>query len=208
MKKIQVALRASLLGLANQIEVRPANADDVADTLRKENPLGKLPVLIAEDGTTRVQPAAIANQDVPKVMAYFMSEVTEQRAIRLSHLGSPTFALGEGRRYADLVPDANLITPHETAQTKAYVGWAYCARTPARDFFLAYFEKDCPARSMIRGALPHASYRAQWFDPRTGQWSKAGDGVLKANQWGWLMAPNFPSADDWGLKLTARSDPR
>lgn len=124
----------------------------------------------------------------------------------MTHL--PTFALSEGRRYADLVPDANLITPHETAQTKAYVGWAYCARTPARDFFLAYFEKDCPARSMIRGAVPHASYRAQWFDPRTGQWSKAGDGVLKANQWGWIMAPNFPSADDWGLKLTASSDPR
>ena len=49
-RKVRIA--ASLLGLANQIEVRPANADDVADTLRKENPLGKLPVLIAEDGTT------------------------------------------------------------------------------------------------------------------------------------------------------------
>ena len=49
-RKVRIA--ASVTGLANQIEVRPANADDVADTLRKENPLGKLPVLIAEDGTT------------------------------------------------------------------------------------------------------------------------------------------------------------
>ena len=49
-RKVRIA--ASLLGLASEIEVRPANADDVADTLRKENPLGKLPVLIAEDGST------------------------------------------------------------------------------------------------------------------------------------------------------------
>jgi hypothetical protein len=117
----------------------------------------------------------------------------------------PTFALSEGRRYADLVPNANLITPHENSQTKAYTGWAYCARTPGRDFFLAYFEKDCPARSMIRGALRRTAYQAQWFDPRTGVWSKAGEGNLQANQWGWITVPAFPSADDWGLKLTASS---
>ncbi len=118
----------------------------------------------------------------------------------LKHL--KTFALREGRRYADLVPDANLITPHETAQTKAYVGWAYCARTEARDFFLAYFEKDRPAHSTIRGALPDTSYQAHWFDTRAGTWSRAGNGTLQANQWGWITIPDFPSADDWGLKLT------
>jgi hypothetical protein len=113
------------------------------------------------------------------------------------------FALSEGPRYVDLVPDANLITPHETSQTKAYIGWAYCARMRDRDFFLAYFEKDCPARSTIRGAWPRSVYRAQWFDPRSGVWSKAGEGTLKANQWGWITVPPFPSAEDWGLKLTA-----
>ena len=120
----------------------------------------------------------------------------------MKHL--PTFALSEGRRYADLVPDANLITPHESSQTKSYVGWAYCARTPERDFFLAYFEKDCPAQSTIRGALARTRYQVQWFDPRTGTWSPAGVGTVQANQWGWITVPTFPSADDWGLKLTAR----
>jgi hypothetical protein len=113
-----------------------------------------------------------------------------------------TFAFSEGRRYQDLVPDANLVSPSETSVTKGFTGWAYCARTPAEDFFLAYFEKDYPAHGMIRGALPQSNYRAQWFDPRTGQWSQAGNGVLKANQWGWITVPDFPSADDWGLKLT------
>ena len=56
---------------------------------------------------------------------------------------------------------------------------------------------------MIRGALPHATYQAEWFDPRTGQWSKAGNGRLQANVWGWIELPDFPSDDDWGLKLTA-----
>jgi hypothetical protein len=122
-------------------------------------------------------------------------------ASMMKHL--ETFALSEGRRYVDLVPDANLITPHETSQTKSYSGWAYCSRTPERDFFLAYFEKDCPAQSRIRGALPRTSYDAQWFDPRTGVWSKAGNGVLKSDQWGWILVPDFPSAEDWGLKLFA-----
>jgi len=118
----------------------------------------------------------------------------------LRHLTA--FAFCEGRRYADLVPDANLVSPHETPQTKAYAGWAYCARTPEQDFFLAYFEKDCPEQSLIRGALANRSYETQWFDPRTGAWSKAGNGTVRANQWGWIRVPPFPSADDWALKLT------
>jgi hypothetical protein len=93
------------------------------------------------------------------------------------------------------------VSPNSTAQTKGYAGWAYCARTPAKDLFLVYFEKDCPQRSLVRGALPNTTYHAEWFDPRTGQWSKAGNGELKANAWGWITVPDFPSADDWGFKL-------
>jgi hypothetical protein len=119
-----------------------------------------------------------------------------------------TFAMGEGSRYQDLVPDANLVSPSGTHLTKGFTGWAYCARTSDQTFFLAYFEKDCPNRSMIRGALPKATYQAKWFDPRTGQWSKAGNGTLTANVWGWVTLPDFPSNDDWGLKLTAVSGER
>ena len=112
-----------------------------------------------------------------------------------------TFALCEGRRYQDLVPEANLVSPSQTAGPKGFTGWAYCARTPGRDFFLVYFEQGCPSHSLIRGALPKAGYQAEWFDPRTGQWSNAGAGVLNANVWGWITVPDFPSGSDWGLKL-------
>src|ERR1035437_10297808 len=120
-------------------------------------------------------------------------------ANQMQHL--KTLGLSEGRRYQDLVPDANLVSPNSPPQTKSYVGWAYCARTPAKDLFLAYFEKGCPNRSMIRGALPYETYKAEWFNPRTGQWSSAGNGQLKANAWGWITLPDYPSENDWGLKL-------
>ena len=136
--------------------------------------------------------------DIEPGSSPFMWEAFQwHSANQMQHL--KTFALSEGRRYQDLVPDANLVSPNSTAQTKAYVGWAYCARTPAKDFFLAYFEKDCPNNSLIRGAISRATYKADWFDPRTGQWLRMGD--LTANVWGWIRLPDFPSPKDWGLKL-------
>jgi len=120
-------------------------------------------------------------------------------ANQLRHL--PAFAFCEGRRYQDLVPDANLVLPHATQVIKGYTGWAYCARTPAKDFFLAYFEKACPSANVVRGAVPSGSYRWQWFDPRKGEWSKPGDTVVKANNSGRIELPPLPSDDDWGLKL-------
>ena len=137
--------------------------------------------------------------DIEPGSSPFMWEAFQwNSANQMQHL--KTFALSEGRRYQDLVPDANLVSPNSTPQTKAYVGWAYCARTPAKDLFLAYFEKDCPNKSMIRGAISRATYKANWFDPRTGQWSRAGS--LTANVWGWITLPDFPSSNDWGFKVT------
>ena len=111
-----------------------------------------------------------------------------------------TFAFTEGRRYQELVPDADLVVPHQDHNFKSYQGWAYCARTPAKDFFLGYFEKGCPNRSVIRGAVNYGAYELHWFNSRTGDWTKAA-APLKANNSGRLELPDFPSDDDWGLKL-------
>ncbi|MEP7029481.1 MAG: glutathione S-transferase family protein [Pseudolabrys sp.] len=48
-RKVRIA--ASLLGLASQIDVRGVDLDSDADSVRTQNPVGKIPVLIAEDGT-------------------------------------------------------------------------------------------------------------------------------------------------------------
>ena len=46
----KVLIGASLLGFADDIRVEHADPVDANDSLRIQNPLGKLPVLIAEDG--------------------------------------------------------------------------------------------------------------------------------------------------------------
>jgi hypothetical protein len=111
-----------------------------------------------------------------------------------------TFVLSIGKRYQELVPDADMVMPHQTHELRSYEGWAYSARTPDREIFLAYFEKGCP-RSQMRGAKVNSAYRAEWFDPRSGTWSDAGNGTTNSNQIGILTLPDFPGDTDWGLRL-------
>ncbi len=112
-----------------------------------------------------------------------------------------TFAFSIGKRYQELVPNADLISPHENATLRAYEGWAYCARTPDKDIFLAYFEKGCP-RAQIRGARLNSLYKAEWFDPRNGTFQDAGSGALRSSVIGIIQLPDFPADIDWGLRLT------
>lgn len=110
------------------------------------------------------------------------------------------FAFSIGRRYQDLAPDTGFVVPNATPVVKGYEGWAYAARTSDMEIFLAYFEKGCP-QSLVRGARVMSQYRAQWFDPRSGEWSDVGDGVLTASNIGEIQLPAFPSEMDWGLSL-------
>jgi len=48
-RKVRIAL--VLLGLDGETTVTPADPTDASDSVRQQNPLGKIPVLIAEDGT-------------------------------------------------------------------------------------------------------------------------------------------------------------
>ena len=110
------------------------------------------------------------------------------------------FALSIGKRYQELEPDADLVSPNKTHVLRGYEGWAYCARTPDKNIFLAYFEKGCP-QSQVRGARLLSAYRAQWFDPRSGAWQDAGSGTLRSSAIGIIQLPNAPSDADWGLRL-------
>jgi hypothetical protein len=113
-----------------------------------------------------------------------------------------TFALSIGKRYQDLVPLADLISPNKTHEIRSYEGWAYCARTPDKNIFMAYFEKGCP-RSQVRGAKLNSTYRAEWFDPRKATWQDAGlAGTLRSSVIGIIMLPDLPGDTDWGMRLT------
>ena len=124
-------------------------------------------------------------------------------AAEMQHLR--TFAMSIGKRYQELVPIADLVSPNKTADVRSYEGWAYCARTPDKNIFLAYFEKGCP-RSQIRGARLNTTYRSEWYDPRKGTWQDVGTGMLRSNMIGIIALPDFPADADWGLRLTG-ADP-
>lgn len=49
-RKVKIA--AALLGLSDRIEVVPADTLDPGDVLRRQNPLGKIPTLVLENGET------------------------------------------------------------------------------------------------------------------------------------------------------------
>lgn len=59
-RKVRIA--ASVLGLSSKIDVRPVDLEDPADSVRVQNPLGKIPVLVAEDGN--------AYYDSPVIVEY------------------------------------------------------------------------------------------------------------------------------------------
>jgi glutathione S-transferase len=49
-RKVRIA--ASLLGMTDDIRVEQADTMDANDTVRRQNPVGKIPVLILDDGST------------------------------------------------------------------------------------------------------------------------------------------------------------
>jgi glutathione S-transferase len=49
-RKVRIA--ASLLGMTDDITVEQADPTDANDTVRRQNPVGKIPVLILDDGST------------------------------------------------------------------------------------------------------------------------------------------------------------
>ena len=57
-RKVKIA--AHVLGLAERIEIVQADTNDAGDSLRLENPLGKIPCLVLDDGTALYDSRVIA----------------------------------------------------------------------------------------------------------------------------------------------------
>jgi len=121
-----------------------------------------------------------------------------------------TFVLSEGRKYQQLEPQVELVSPNKSEAEghsgwDGCVGWAYCSRTAKKDLFLLYFERYC-RRAVLSGAVRGGRYDAQWFDPRGGKWIKADAGTVTADAEGKITLPKFPverdiSDTDWALKV-------
>jgi glutathione S-transferase len=105
----KVRLAIAVLGFDNDVKIEAADTSDVNDNVRKQNPLGKIPVLIAEDGTAYYDSRVIL--DYLDDRAGGGKIVPRDAKARLAALRLQ--ALGDG------LLDASILTVYETRWRKA-----------------------------------------------------------------------------------------
>ncbi|MGA7526118.1 MAG: glutathione S-transferase family protein [Pseudolabrys sp.] len=101
-RKVRIAIDA--LGLNNRITVTPADPLDENDTLRQQNPLGKMPCLVTQDGSTIYDSGIIIE---------FLQDVAGTD--RLLWLRGPErYRMLTQARLADGIMDASILVDYET----------------------------------------------------------------------------------------------
>jgi glutathione S-transferase len=143
----KVRLAIALLGFDDAVKIEQADPTNQSDSVRQQNPLGKIPVLIAEDG--------IAYYDSRVILDYLDYRagggkiVPRDATARLASLRLQ--ALCDG------ILDASILTIYETRWRKAdghEPKWLeHQAGKVARG--LAALEAAPPALDSTAGALPH-----------------------------------------------------
>jgi glutathione S-transferase len=101
-RKVRIAI--AILGLDGEVRIEPADPTNIADTLRAQNPLGKIPVLLAEDGAAYYD---------SRVILEFLDEragggkiIPREAPARLAALRLQALADG--------ILDASILTVYET----------------------------------------------------------------------------------------------
>jgi glutathione S-transferase len=144
-RKVRIAL--ALLGLDGETRVEPADPTNVSDTLRQQNPLGKIPVLMAEDGAAYYD---------SRVILEFLDEragggriVPREARARLAALRLQALADG--------ILDASILTVYEArwrgAEHHEQKWLDHQAGKVARS--LAMLESNPPALDAASGNLPN-----------------------------------------------------
>ena len=99
----KVRMAAAVLGLADHYRLEPADTLNEADTLRQQNPLGKLPCLLLADGT--------ALYDSRVIIEFLQDEAGTDRLVARSGLARYTTLTRA--TLADGVTDAALLMVYE-----------------------------------------------------------------------------------------------
>ncbi|MBX3513023.1 MAG: glutathione S-transferase family protein [Xanthobacteraceae bacterium] len=100
-RKIKIA--AALLNLSDRIKVEVTDTNDPSDTIRKQNPLGKIPALILEDGSVLF--------DSPVILEYLDSLAGGGKIIPRD--GKPRWDTLRLHATADGIMDAALLQVYE-----------------------------------------------------------------------------------------------
>ena len=100
-RKIKIA--ASLLGLSDKIKIEPTDTNDPSDTIRKQNPLGKIPAVVLEDGSVLF--------DSPVILEYLDALAGGGKI--LPRAGKPRWDTLRLHAIADGIMDAALLQVYE-----------------------------------------------------------------------------------------------
>ena len=144
-RKVRIAI--ALLGFDGETQVEPADPTNASDTLRQQNPLGKIPVLLAEDGT--------AYYDSRVIIEYLDERAGGGRIVpRESRARLTALRL---QALADGILDASILTVYEArwrAAERHEQKWLdHQAGKIARS--LAMLESNPPALDAASGSLPN-----------------------------------------------------
>lgn len=105
-RKVRIA--AALLGFDAEIKVEPADTTDVNDSVRQQNPLGKIPVLIDEDG--------VAYYDSRVILDYLDNRAGGGRIVPRD--AKARLAALRLQALCDGILDASILTLYETRWRK------------------------------------------------------------------------------------------
>ncbi|HZP79319.1 MAG TPA: glutathione S-transferase family protein [Pseudolabrys sp.] len=100
-RKVRIA--AALLGLSSEITIEAADTNNPADPLRQQNPIGKIPTLIAEDGA--------AYYDSPVILEYLDHRAGGGRIVPRD--APARFAALRLQALCDGILDASLLLVYE-----------------------------------------------------------------------------------------------
>jgi glutathione S-transferase len=100
-RKIKIA--AAVLGLTDRIKIEMTDTNDPSDTIRKQNPLGKIPALILEDGS--------ALFDSPVILEYL--DMLAGGGKILPREGTPRWDVLRLHAIADGIMDAGILLVYE-----------------------------------------------------------------------------------------------
>jgi len=106
-RKVRIAI--SLLGFDKDVKVEAADTTDVNDSVRKQNPLGKIPALIAEDG--------IAYYDSRVILEYLDQRSGGGKIVPRD--GAARLAALRLQALCDGILDASILTVYENRWRKA-----------------------------------------------------------------------------------------
>jgi glutathione S-transferase len=106
-RKVRIAI--ALLGFDAEVTIEPADTTDRSDSVRTQNPLGKIPVLIAEDG--------FAYYDSRVILAYLDDRAGGGKIV--PHEAKARLAALRLQALCDGILDASILTVYESRWRQA-----------------------------------------------------------------------------------------